>query len=153
KVLEIGCGLGTDAVNFARAGADYSGLELSTESLTLAKKRFAVYGLKGDFYQGNAEDLDRFVPANAFDLVYSFGVIHHTPHPRKVLESARKVVGKYGELRIMLYAKNSWKDIMIGAGLDQPEAQAGCPIAFTYTMDEARELLDGLFDPVEMRVD
>jgi hypothetical protein len=47
------------------------------------------------------------------------------------------------ELRIMLYAKNSWKNIMIDAGLDQPEAQNGCPIAFTYTPEEVRNLLEG----------
>lgn len=43
----------------------------------------------------------------------------------------------------MLYAKNSWKNAMIAAGLDQPEAQSGCPIAFTYTPDEVRDLMKG----------
>jgi hypothetical protein len=51
----------------------------------------------------------------------------------------------------MLYAKNSWKNAMIEAGLDQPEAQSGCPIAFTYTHDEVRELLAGLFTVTEIK--
>lgn len=141
KVLEVGCGLGTDATNFARAGADYTGIELSKASMELAQKRFGVFGLNGRFHNLNAEVLANELPLANYDLVYSFGVIHHTPNPQAVLHQIRKVINPNGELRIMLYAKNSWKDIMIGAGLDQPEAQTGCPIAFTYTHDEVRDML------------
>lgn len=153
RVLEIGCGIGTDAVNFARAGADYTAVELSAVSLELARRRFEVYGLKGRFLHGNAETVDQLVGPGQFDLVYSFGVIHHTPNPRRVIESARRVVKRDGELRIMLYARNSWKAIMIEGGFDQPEAQAGCPIAFTYTEADVRDLLAGCFEPTEIRQD
>jgi SAM-dependent methyltransferase len=153
RVLEIGCGIGTDAVNFVRNGADYTAVELSPKSIELAKRRFDVYGLKGTFLQGNAEELDRLLGVPSFDLVYSFGVIHHTPNPRAVIEAARRVVAEDGELRMMLYAKESWKAIMIETGLDQPEAQSGCPIAFTYTAHQARELLEGQFAITSMRQD
>ncbi|KAB0269798.1 class I SAM-dependent methyltransferase [Microvirga brassicacearum] len=152
-MLEIGCGIGTDATNFARQGADYTAIELSAASLELAKKRFEQFGLKGSFHVGNAEEVGRVVGPNKFDLIYSFGVIHHTPNPRAVIESARSIIATDGELRIMLYASNSWKSIMIDAGFDQPEAQTGCPIAFTYTNDEVRELLDGQFEVTEIRQD
>jgi SAM-dependent methyltransferase len=135
EVLEIGCGIGTDAINFARYGANYTGVELSEASLDLARKRFEVFNLFGTLLLGNAEELDRIVGPTAFDLIYSFGVIHHTPNPRAVIESARRVIAPDGELRIMLYAANSWKAFMIDAGFDQPEAAFGCPIAFTYTPD------------------
>jgi len=145
KVLEVGCGLGTDATNFARAGADYTGVELSQSSMELAKKRFEVFGLKGRFFLGNGEELSRVIPeGETFDLIYSFGVIHHTPDPAQVIREIRKLMHPGSELRVMLYAKTSWKHIMIEAGFDQPEAQYGCPIAYTYTHDEVRDLFEGL---------
>jgi SAM-dependent methyltransferase len=153
RVLEVGCGLGTDAVNFARAGADYTGIELSDASLALAKRRFEVFGLPGRFVPCNAELLADSVENNAFDLVYSFGVIHHTPNQRAVVEQVRRVVKEDGEFRLMLYAKNSWKDAMIEAGLDQPEAQSGCPIATTYTEAMVHGLLRGLFEATDIRQD
>src|SRR5205823_12324829 len=76
KVLEIGSGIGTDAINFARAGADYTGVELSSESMELTKQRFEVYGLPGKFFVGNTEEMSSFVtPVEKQDMVYSFGVI------------------------------------------------------------------------------
>ena len=145
RVLEIGCGIGTDAINFARVGADYTALELSEVSLALTRKRFETFGLRGTLHHGNAEQLAKIVEQPGFDLIYSFGVIHHTPNQRSVIEQARQVIRDDGELRIMLYARNSWKAIMIDAGFDQPEAQSGCPIAETYTREMVEELLGGLF--------
>jgi SAM-dependent methyltransferase len=142
RVLEIGSGIGTDGINFARAGADYTGVELSKASLDLARRRFDLFNLQGKLVQDNAEELSKNVPGAAFDLVYSFGVIHHTPRPDAALREARKVIRPNGEFRVMLYARDSWKDAMIEAGLDQPEAQSGCPIAFTYSKEEASAMLD-----------
>lgn len=143
KVLEIGCGLATVGANFAINGAEYTGIELSESSLELAKKRFEVLEQKGSFYSGNAEELSSFVPVETYDLIYSFGVIHHSPHPEKIVSEIKKYMDENSTLKIMLYAKDSWKNYMIEAGLDQPEAQYGCPIANTYTKQEVINLLDG----------
>ena len=144
KVLEIGCGLGTEGINFVRYGADYTGTDLSIESLTLAQKRFKVYNQKGRFFQGNAENLSSFVNVEKYDLIYSFGVIHHSPNPNLIIDQIYKYMDDSTILKIMLYAKNSWKNYMIDAELDQPEAQYGCPIANTYTENEVSDLLHGL---------
>jgi len=153
KVLEIGCGLGTDSINFARAGADLTILELSQASIDLCKKRFDEMGLKATFYQGDAERLPDIVPPQHFDLVYSFGVIHHTPRPEQVIAHIRDhYMGPTSELRLMLYSKWCWKTFWIvasygkGAFWKAPEliathseAQTGCPVTFTYSFDDLRQ--------------
>jgi SAM-dependent methyltransferase len=151
KVIEIGCGIGTDAVNFARAGADYTGIELSEASLEIARTRFEVFDLPGRLISCNAEKLSDSVERGWFDFAYSFGVIHHTPDQRAVVAEIRNVLKDDGEFRMMLYAKNSWKDAMIEAGLDQPEAQFGCPIATTYTEEMVRNLVRGLFEVTSLQ--
>ena len=153
RVFEIGCGIGTDAVNFARAGANYTGIDLSSESIKLAKQRFEVFELNGEFFEANAEELnDVFDPHEKFDLIYSFGVIHHAPRPERVVAHLPKLLQDDGECRVMLYAKNSWKNMLIEANWDQPEAQDNCPQAVTYTKQEARELFKA-FDNVHVEQD
>lgn len=141
RVLEIGCGIGTMAKNFAAHGADYTGVELSGESLALTRQRFDVYGLSGTFYNCNAEHLTDTVPIQAYDLVFTWGVIHHSPNPGRILEQARSYMRSGTVLKVMVYASNSWKNYMIEAGMDQPEAQYGCPIAYTYSRDELIEMV------------
>ncbi len=152
RILEVGCGIGTDTINFARNGASVTAVDLSIESLKIAQERAKVFNLEGNisFYHANAEELSKYVPVEPYDLIYSFGVIHHTPDPRQAIAQIKHYMKASSELRVMLYAKNSWKRIMIEAGFDQPEAQSGCPIAYTYTEAEARELLDG-FRIVELK--
>lgn len=141
RILEIGCGIGTDAVMFAQEGCEYYGIELSDESLNITKERFKVYNLEGKFYNINAERLDIFED-NFFDLVYSFGVIHHTENPENIIDEIYRILKPNGDAKIMLYAKESWKNMMIKLDMDQYEAQNGCPIAYTYSKNEIYELFN-----------
>lgn len=167
KVLEIGCGIGTDTINFARYGAQVTAVDLSGKSLEVARQRAQVYGLqdKITFYQGNSEELTKVVPVETYDLIYSFGVIHHTPHPEKVIEQIRNYVQPGSTLKIMVYHRFSWKALWIlftyGKGqfwrLEEllacySEAQEGCPVTYTYTPVEVKQLLQG-FDVSEIWVD
>ena len=155
RVLEIGCGIGTDTINFARHGAHVSGIELSEKSLEIARQRAKVYGLHDRirFYQGNAEELTRFVPTEPYDLVYSFGVIHHTPHPERVIDQIRQYVHPSSVIKIMVYHRCSWKVLWIlltsGKGrfwrladlvARSSEAETGCPITYTFRRREVRDL-------------
>jgi 2-polyprenyl-3-methyl-5-hydroxy-6-metoxy-1,4-benzoquinol methylase len=157
KVLEIGCGIGTDTISFARAGAQVTAVDVSDKSLEIARQRAEVYGLSDRvrFYSGNAEELSSFVPIESYDLVYSFGVIHHTPHPERVIDQVAKHFVKPGStVKVMVYHRSSWKVLWIlltyGKGqfwrLDEhiarhAEAQTGCPIAYTYSNEGVRQLL------------
>ncbi len=143
RVLEVGCGMATEGINFVRAGANYTGTDLSRESVNLAINRFISYNLEANFYTGDAEDLSGVVPVEFYDLIYSFGVIHHSPNPDMIVNNIKHYMNKDSVLKIMLYAKNSWKNFMIEAGYDQPEAQYGCPIANTYDEDDVKRLLRG----------
>jgi ubiquinone/menaquinone biosynthesis C-methylase UbiE len=139
KILEIGCGIGTDAIMFAQEGCEYYAIDLSDESLEITKQRFKIYDLSGYFYNINAENMYIF-ENNFFDMIYSFGVIHHTENPEKILNEIYRILKPDGELKVMLYAKNSWKKMMIDLNLDQYEAQSNCPIANTYSKNDIYEL-------------
>ena len=151
RVLEIGCGIGSDSEQFARHGAEYVGIDLSEESLHLCKQRFKVYDLPGEFRHGSVSDIDFMKSLGEFDLVYSYGVLHHFPGMREHLENITQVLKPGGELRFMVYARNSWKYAMIQKGLDQFEAQSNCPYADAYTREEIAALLDGLLHVERIR--
>tara|TARA_B100000787_G_scaffold108737_1_gene80871 strand:+ start:1626 stop:2411 length:786 start_codon:yes stop_codon:yes gene_type:complete len=146
KVLEIGCGIGTAAVNFIRNGAKYTGIELSDESLKITKERLKVYNLSGELYNINAEEDISFLGLDTFDLIYSFGVIHHSPNPHKIVENIYKLLKPNGIFKLMLYAENSWKKMLIDKEQEQYEAQNGCPLAYTYTNEQVYNLLKDFKD-------
>jgi SAM-dependent methyltransferase len=152
SVLEIGCGIGAAAFAFVEAGAEYTGVELSESTLDVCKQCFGSLGISGTFYVADAENLSSVVPVKPYDLIYSFGVIHHSPNQPKIIEEAKKFMGPDSELRIMLYSKYSWKSFMILLGFDQPEAQYGCPIATTYSANDVRKLLTG-FEVISIEKD
>lgn len=105
-VLEVGVGLGTDLAQFARAGALVSGVDFSERSVELARRRLALEGLPGEVLVGDAENLP--FPDAAFDRVYSWGVLHHTPDTARAAREIVRVLRPGGRLCVMLYARRSW---------------------------------------------
>ena len=159
RVLEIGCGIGTDTINFARHGAEVTAVDISGRSLDVARARAAVYGLAHQitFYQANVEELTEFVPVRPYDLVYSFGVLHHTPHPSRAVAELRQYMRQGSTFKMMVYHRHSWRVLGIllkhGKGrfwdLDRliaeySEAQTGCPVTYAYSPRQIVKLLNGL---------
>ncbi|HVO63783.1 MAG TPA: class I SAM-dependent methyltransferase [Terriglobales bacterium] len=106
RVLEIGCGCGSEAERFARAGAHYIAVDLTNAAVSITKKRFGLSMLNGGFTQGDAENLpfcDR-----AFDFVYSHGVLHHTPDTAQAIREIYRVLTPGGRAVVMLYYRNSF---------------------------------------------
>jgi SAM-dependent methyltransferase len=145
KVLEIGCGLGTDGAQFARAGADYTGIDLTEASIGLARKRFELSGLKGEFRVADAEELD--FADETFDLVYSHGVLHHTPDTEAAVREIHRVLKAGGRAMVMLYHRGSYNyrigiRVLRRAGAGLLRSEGGIKLVHTLTgepIDSLRE--------------
>jgi SAM-dependent methyltransferase len=105
-VLEIGCGIATDGLEFARHGARYVGVDLTPAAIELATERFTLFGVPGRFELANAEERLPFADGS-FDHVYSFGVIHHSPAPERIVAELRRVLRPGGTFTVMLYNRSS----------------------------------------------
>ena len=101
KILEVGCGVGSDGVEFAKAGANYTAIDVSEQSLILAEKNFELNDLRGKFVLGSAENMP--FKDGEFDFIYSWGVIHHTPNIDKAISEIHRVLKPGGKMVIMIY--------------------------------------------------
>ena len=100
-VLEIGCGLGIDGIEFAKNGANYTGIDISDKSIELAKTYFDLNNQKGNLLLADDENLP--FENDTFDLVYSWGVLYHTPDIRQAIKEIYRLLKSDGRLIIMLY--------------------------------------------------
>jgi ubiquinone/menaquinone biosynthesis C-methylase UbiE len=158
RVLEIGVGAGTDFVQWLRAGASAVGIDLSPNSLGEARARVRAEG----FDSGEAElvvgDAERLPFADAsFDVVYSYGVLHHSPDTQAAIREVHRVLKPGGEARLMVYHVPSWTGLMLWAvhgvarlrWMTPREAiykHLESPGTKAYTLAEARRLLGEFAD-------
>lgn len=106
RVLEIGCGNGADGVQFALHGATYTGVDLTEAAVAATSKHFDLLGLRGQFRVENAERLS--FTDRSFDVVYSYGVLHHTPSPAEAFKEVHRVLAPGGRAILMLYHRRSF---------------------------------------------
>ncbi len=110
KMLEVGCGMGTDLLSFAKLNYQVYGIDLADEHIKLSKKCFDLYSQSAEIKCGNAEQLK--FSDNSFDMIYSFGVIHHTPNPDTAISEIYRVLKTGGKCFLMLYNKYSLNNLV-----------------------------------------
>jgi 2-polyprenyl-3-methyl-5-hydroxy-6-metoxy-1,4-benzoquinol methylase len=170
RLLEVGCGMGTDLLQFARGGARITGVDLTARSVETSRHHLKLYGQNGDFALSDAENLP--FAGESFDVVYSNGVLHHTPDTAAAVREIHRVLRPGGLTRVMLYYRRSWNywiEIIMHRGLlrgqllrGQTAAEImsryvevnegeGRPLVKVYTQREARELFS-MFTEVKTEV-
>jgi len=138
RLLEVGCGIGTDLARFARGGAVVTGIDLSQTAIDLAAKNFAGLGLSGDLRVGDGEALP--FPDASFDVVYGHGVLQYAVRPERIVAEAHRVLVPGGQAIFMVYNRRSWLNGLskvMKVALEHEDA----PVLRKYTIGEFRALL------------
>lgn len=138
RLLEVGCGVGTDLVRFARGGAMVTGVDLAEQSIDLARRNFELNGQAADLRLMNAEALD--FEDNIFDVVYGHGVIQYTGDAEKLVSECARVVRPGGTGIFMVYNRISWLNALskvMKVSLEHEDA----PVLKRFSIGEFRKLL------------
>jgi len=155
-LLEVGCGIGIDTFSLARLGfREVVGIDLTEAAINVARRRAAAEGLGSvRFELGNAERLP--FPADAFDVVYSFGVIHHTPCIANAISEMHRVLKPEGRAFVMIYHRHSLVRLihhLFSLPYEAPQHRGDdCPIVHAYSRSRARLLFDA-FSEVRLHTD
>jgi ubiquinone/menaquinone biosynthesis C-methylase UbiE len=148
RLLEVGCGMGTDLLQFSRGGARCVGIDLTPRSIEITQHRFKLYGAGGAFMISDGEHLP--FCDESFDVVYSNGVLHHTPDTEGAIREVHRVLRPDGTAKVMLYHRNSlnyWLEIVVRRGVLGAEFLRGRSVeeimsrVIEYSDHEARPLV------------
>ena len=171
RLLEIGCGMGTDLLQFARGGACCIGIDLTPRSIEITRHRFRLYDTDGAFMVSDGEHLP--FRDESFSVVYSNGALHHTPDTAGAIREVHRVLRPGGIAKVMLYHRNSlnyWFDIVLRRGVLRADFLRGRsvaeimsrvvefsshdarPLVKVYSRKEARELFS-MFKDVRVDVE
>lgn len=171
RLLEVGCGIGTDLLQFARAGARVTAVDLTPRSIEITRRHLALHGQRGHLAIADCERLP--FADGSFDVVYCHGVLHHTPDTAGAVREIHRVLRAGGQARVMLYHRHSlvyWGQIVLRHGLLRGEflrgrstgdimrryvefnAGGGRPLVKVYSRREARHLFS-MFREVRTEVE
>lgn len=170
RLLEVGCGMGTDLLQFARGGARVTGVDYTPRSVEISRQHLRTYEMPGDFSLADAENLP--FGDETFDVFYSNGVLHHTPDTARTVREAHRVLKKGGTAKVMLYYRHSWNfwiELMLKQGVYRRELfrmspadimskyveyneSGGRPLVKVYSKRDARKLFS-MFSKVKVEID
>ena len=142
RLLEVGCGVGTDLVRFARGGAKVAGVDLAPRSVVLAEQNFVLHGLdaSGGLRVANGEALP--FEECSFEVVYGHGVLQYTADAERMIAECHRVLVPGGEAIFMVYNRVSWLNVLssvMQVGLEHADA----PVLRKYSIAEFRRMLSG----------
>ena len=139
RLLEVGCGIGTDLLRFARGGARVTGIDLSKTAIGLAEQNFALHGeTPEELRVANGEALP-YADA-AFDVVYGHGVIQYTANPARLVTECARVLRPGGTGIFMVYNRVSWLNALSHV-MKVPLEHEDAPVLKKFSIAEFRELL------------
>ena len=140
RLLEVGCGIGTDLTRFARGGADVIGVDLSETAVGLARANLSLHDAPGTALVGDGATLP--IADGSIDVVYAHGVLQYAAAPRRIVEEAQRVLKPGGAAIFMVYNRVSWLMALsrvMKVGLEHADA----PGLRLYSAGEFRDLLRG----------
>jgi SAM-dependent methyltransferase len=140
RVLDVGCGAGTDLVRFAKQGAIVTGVDISDSAIELARANVAQQGLAADLRVADGERLS--FDEGTFDFVFAHGVVQYTPDGRALVEECRRVLKPGGEAVFQVYNRVSWLNALSKV-MKVPLEHEDAPVLRKYSAAEFRELLGG----------
>jgi len=171
RLLEVGCGMGTDLLQFARGGAQVTAVDVTPRSIEISRHHLALYGHAGEFAIADCERLP--FTDESFDVAYSNGVLHHTPDTSAAVREIHRILRPDGLARVMLYHRGSWaywSQVVLRYGLLRGEflrgnsprdimskhvevnTGGGRPLVKAYSRREATDLF-ALFRDVRIEVE
>jgi SAM-dependent methyltransferase len=140
RVLEVGCGAGTDLVRFARGGAIVAGVDLSPSAIALARRNLEQQGLTADLREADGEHLP--FADDSFDLVYAHGVLQYTANSRALAAECRRVLKPGGQAIFQVYNRISWLNALSKL-MKVPLEHEDAPVLLKFSAREFSALLDG----------
>lgn len=164
KVLDIGPGRGQESHNFVNNGAEVSILEYAGQGVEIVNKRLDCFGLDADLIQADAVSIP--YADNVFDLVFSYGVLHHIPDMKRSVSEILRVLKPGGIAKIMVYHKGYfyYKDMFFKwyilkgnfirytwneyKKIAMEQKEGPCPVVYIMSMKEILELFKD-FDVVD----
>lgn len=139
RLLEVGCGIGTDLTRFARGGARVTGVDLAETAVELARQNLALHGVSADELRVADGEALPYGDAS-FDVVYAHGVVQYTSDPARLVREAHRVLGPGGTGIFMVYNRLSWLNALSKV-MNVPLEHEDAPVLRTFSIGEFRELL------------